>query len=453
MGWRLPPDPGLPEAGDLLDGAGRALVADFLRASGWVPGAIRPTQVYYRPARSLTVRFDVEARRGDGWPESLMVTGEWRAGDPARVFLFPDDPSLPGLAGAFFAPDAASSPHAPSRDPVRHGIEVLRYRPRRRAVLRDRAPAGGPLYTKVLAATRARRALRAARALRPDACPELHLALPTAGPAPGALRLPPLGGRGLRDLMMAGASLPTPARLAGLSDQLVAMTQRAGAPPLPDSPAKAKVEIASEAAALAGRLLPDLIPQLDKLAGIVTHGIDRGPGDRRPVHGDLYEAQILVAGDGRLGLLDLDDLGMGDPLLDAATFSAHLVALALGHPSTGSQILTYRQELRRAFLENLDAAETDLRWREAYAMLLLASTPFRSLHSDWPAKLTARVEAAIDLGGFRTPVTGKRRTSGTPVVPQERRNRSDPQPACLRNTCRSAGTPGEGARAARAPRR
>jgi hypothetical protein len=381
MGWRLlPPDPGLPEAGVLLDGSGQALVADFLRCSGWAPGAIRPTQVYYRPARSLTVRFDVEARGGDGRPDPVVVTAECRTGSPVRVWAFPDDPSLPGLAAA------SASPGPP---------EVLRYRPRRRAVLRSRHPAGGAIYTKVLPPTRARRALRAARAVCPDAHPELRLALPSPAPAPGALWLHPLTGRPLRDLLVSGAPLPAPSRLAGISHDLAAMARPPA--PMPDSPARARVETASDAAALAGHLLPALIPLLDKLVEAVAWGVDWDLGELRPVHGDLYEAQILVDGDGRLGLLDLDDLGLGDPLLDAATFSTHLLALALGHPVHRARILDYRQDLRRAFLDALDAEDHALRWRESYAMLLLAPTPFRSLRPDWQAKLRMRVEAAAEF--------------------------------------------------------
>jgi hypothetical protein len=386
MGW-LPPDPELPEASDLPGACGRALIARFLEQTGWAPGAIDPVQVSYRPGRSLTVSFDVKAQRGDGPFEVLMLAAECRAGDPVRVWAFPDDPSLPGLAAAA-EPPAGTGACAP---------EVLRYRPRRRAVLRGRLPGGRVRYVKVLPPARAQRTVRAAQALDPHSRPGLHLALPSVGPAPGTVFLAPVGGRSLREPLMAGEPLPSPARLAALFDDLAAMAGGSGGPALPASPARARPETAREAAGLTGRLLPDLIPQLDKLVESVAQGHDRDPGDRRPVHGDLYEAQILVAGDGTLGLLDLDGLGMGDPLLDAATFSAHLLALALGAPSAANGILSYRQDLRRAFLEALDAAEAALRWREAYALLLLAPTPFRTLRPDWEAKLRTRVEAGVRL--------------------------------------------------------
>ncbi len=363
------------------------MVARFLSESGRTPSAIVPVQAFYRPGRSMTVRFDVRARHRDGTMALLTVGAECRAGDPVRVWAFPEDPSLPGLAAAMEYPGEEGG--APP--------ELLRYRPRRRTVLRYRFGSGQILFGKVLPPPRARRALEAANRLRPDGPPELRLALPGAGPGPGALLVAPVAGRLLRDLLLAGDAPPAPARLARLSDDLAAAASPEPAQPLPDSPAGARLSAAGEAARLTGHLLPGLHPALDRVLATVAKGIDSDQPDRRPVHGDLYEAQILVAGDGTLGLIDLDDLGLGDPLLDAATFSAHLLALALSPGSATARILAYRAQLRLAFLDHLGAHDRSLRWREAYAMLLLSPGPFRTLHPTWPEKVSARVEAATQL--------------------------------------------------------
>lgn len=135
---------------------------------------------------------------------------------------------------------------------------------------------------------------------------------------------------------------------------------------------------------------------MDVLVAAVEQGIDSDAPDRRPAHGDLYEAQVLVTDDARLGLIDLDDVGLGDPLLDAATFSAHLLALALSG-TAAHRILGYRAALRSAFLTHLDATEAALRWREAYALLLLTPSPFRTQHPTWPTKITTHAEAASQL--------------------------------------------------------
>jgi hypothetical protein len=380
------------------------MVARFLSGSGWSLSTVDPVQVFYRPGRSMTVRFDVGARRRAGPVDTLTVAAECRAGHPVRVWAFPEDPSLPGLPAALRLSGAEAGT----------AVEMLRYRPRRRAVLRYRfchgdgsaGVSGGPpaphsadrvLFGKVLPPARAHRALRAAEALTPEGGAGLRLALPAAGPAPGALVVAPVAGRPLRDLLLAGDTLPSPARLARLSEDLAAMTRPAPRHPLPDSPAATRVTVVRQAAGLTAHLLPALRPALDELVAAVACGIDSDPPDRRPVHGDLYEAQVLVGDDGTLGLVDLDDLGLGDPLLDAATFSAHLVALALCPGTATARILAYRAELRRAFLDRLGAHERSLRWRETYAMLLLSPGPFRALGPGWPTKVTARVEAATQL--------------------------------------------------------
>ena len=74
-----------------------------------------------------------------------------------------------------------------------------------------------------------------------------------------------------------------------------------------------------------------LLPGEGCAAGRVAEAVigwaeESEPREQWIVHGDLYENQVLVDGES-LGLIDLDDLGPGDPLLDAANFSAHLLVL------------------------------------------------------------------------------------------------------------------------------
>ncbi|HVW32240.1 MAG TPA: phosphotransferase, partial [Acidimicrobiia bacterium] len=150
------------------------------------------------------------------------------------------------------------------------------------------------------------------------------------------------------------------------------------------------------AARAVARLLPTGAATAGRLAEAVVAWSEAGdPVPDRYVHGDLYEGQILVDGS-TLGLLDLDDLGPGDPLLDAANFSAHLLVLATGAGPARDRILRYRAELRTAFARTLDAAPADLAWREAYCLLRLATGPFRVLHPEWPARVSMRLALAAD---------------------------------------------------------
>jgi aminoglycoside phosphotransferase (APT) family kinase protein len=129
---------------------------------------------------------------------------------------------------------------------------------------------------------------------------------------------------------------------------------------------------------------------------VLSRAEESEPAEDWIVHGDLYENQVFVDGD-TLGLIDVDDLGPGDPLLDAANFSAHLLVLGASGPAAASVILGYREELRAAFLRRLDADPAALSWREAYCVLRLASGPFRVLHPDWPRRMTDRLALATEV--------------------------------------------------------
>jgi aminoglycoside phosphotransferase (APT) family kinase protein len=156
---------------------------------------------------------------------------------------------------------------------------------------------------------------------------------------------------------------------------------------------RVQLRSAERAAEVVARLLPALSATAWRLVESVPSG---EAVDERIVHGDLYEGQVLVADDS-LGLVDLDDVGPGDPVLDAATFCAHLLALAASAGGAAGRVLRYRELLRAAFLQRLDVDPRALAWREAYAMLLLAPGPVRVLHREWARQMTTRIELAEQL--------------------------------------------------------
>jgi hypothetical protein len=398
----FPADPGLPAAAELLAGAGAQAAARFLLQRGLEPRQVEPAQAHYRPGRWLTVCFRAAVvERVTGRAVGLTVTVDRRAGEPDAVWAVPDDPALPGLA-------AAADPRLVARrlrmqsDEV--SVEMLRYRPRRRAVLRYRVrPGGRVVLAKVFSPARGRRLLAIAAALadgREADRTGLRLGLPAGRLAPGALVLPFLEGTSLRDLLLTGAPLPPPERLAALPDDLHRRCLPAvGGPALPvesgDRPAGRRrfcPVTALSAARLAARLLPDEGCAAARLAEAVVGWSEVSePADDWIVHGDLYENQVLVDGD-TVGLIDLDDLGPGDPLLDAANFSAHLLLLGTSRPAP--KILRYRDEFRAGACRRFDRDPADLAWREAYCLLRLAAGPFRVLHPEWPRRMSARLALA-----------------------------------------------------------
>src|SRR5581483_1898517 len=339
-----------------------------------------------------------------GQPVSLTVTVDCRAGEAPAVWAFPDDPALPGLPAAA-DPDGRLVRRRLRPRPAEVAVEPLHYRPRHRAVLRYRLPGRRALFAKVLTPGRARRLLGLADKLRralPD--PGLRLAVPGGTLAPGALLLPALPGPSLRDLLLGGGPLPPPEVMAALSDRLHDLGSAAfaagGTATGTASAGTGRRRVDAATALAAARIVARLLPGEGATAGRLAEAViawseTDDPPDDRIVHGDLYENQVLVDGD-VLGLLDLDDLGPGDPLLDAANFTAHLLLLARSGAAAGSLIHRYRQELATAFIRRLDADPAALAWREAYCLLRLVSGPFRVLHPDWPRRMAGRLTLATE---------------------------------------------------------
>jgi hypothetical protein len=110
------------------------------------------------------------------------------------------------------------------------------------------------------------------------------------------------------------------------------------------------------------------------------------------VHGDLYDAQVLVDRDGVSGLLDLDDAGSGRRVDDLATFLGHLDALAEAAPARAAEIDGYAARLRPAF----DAAVGPVALAASTAAVLvgLATGPFRVQQRGWASRVERRVGLA-----------------------------------------------------------
>jgi AraC-like DNA-binding protein len=418
----IPSDPGLPRGRGLFGEEGRDAVRSFLSERGWAAGEIRPVQAIYRPGRSLIVRYRAAAE-GPVGRRSLSVCAETRArvrpaasvprgfekrygiADPVDrrdgtlLWAYPYDPSLAGLPDAAWGPWVRGASGAAK--PAALSVQPLRYRPRRRAVFRYRALHLGrrgrrweTSFGKVLPGDKAERLVGTAPALE-AARRAVPLALPAARAGPDVLVFPPLAGRSLRDVLVQGGSLPSPARVAGLPAALDAAVTRAGAEISAERPAS--IDLAVPGADLIAGLVPSAGDDARRVVDAVREGSEDRDVAPSIVHGDLYEAQVFVGRGFNLGLIDLDDLGRGDPALDAANFCAHLLALALAVPSAADRLVAYRRLVRRAFAEALGLSPRALAWREALCMLLLAAGPFRVLDPSWQDAVRRRAALAVRL--------------------------------------------------------
>ncbi|HJV04996.1 MAG TPA: phosphotransferase, partial [Actinomycetota bacterium] len=379
---------------------------------------VRPVQVLYRPGRSCLVRFRSRAEHRDGRRRVFTLCAESRARDRAlpppsataseradlaepvgsrdgyRIWAFPYDPGLAGLAEAASGERVRRSLADLGRHHSAVHAEAVRYRPRRRAVFRyralsrDRGRRWDRAYGKVISPADVRRGLGIAASVHGSR--RIRLVLPAGRLGEDVLLFDEAPGTSLRDLLVRGGSLPRPERIAALLDELPAAVGSAELPTAPDPGDRAR-----SAASLVERLVPAAGPGARRVADHVAAAARRF--SPRVVHGDLYEAQILVGEDFSLSLVDLDDLAIGDPAVDAGSFCAHLVALALSAPSARGRLVAYRSLARAAFLVRLGLSSPELAWREALRMLLLAPGPFRTLHPQWPREVRHRVDLAVRL--------------------------------------------------------
>jgi len=132
--------------------------------------------------------------------------------------------------------------------------------------------------------------------------------------------------------------------------------------------------------------LPGLKPMLDEvLREIVVRQQRLDFGAQVPIHANLFGDQILVDG-ARVGIVDWDDLALGDPLYDVGRLIAHLVFLAQRAQTSPVEITRHLRRLLQAYAETTKGgvAWERLRWHIAVALLLRAKiSVLRRLPSGW----------------------------------------------------------------------
>ncbi|MPZ25100.1 MAG: phosphotransferase [Micromonosporaceae bacterium] len=374
-----------PDAGDILRAALGAARAELL---SW-----RAEQVDYQPRRGSTAGYRVRVRWPDrrvteerfgaytGEPPADGTAGALMVGDGAdrvAVWRFPHDPYLPGLAAAYDPAAVAGllGGFGLGVGPVRLALRA--YRPRRRAVVEASGP-GGRLFLKVV---------------RPDRVAELHrrhrLVTGAGVPAPASLGYTPDGllvlaalpGQTLRQaLRHRGTPLPPGAAVLRLLDRLPGeLTEAAGRRSWRDR--------AGHYAEVVAGVLPPQADRVRQLATAITG--QTGTGPLVPVHGDLYEAQLRVAGGRITGVLDIDTAGPGERLDDLACLLGHLSVLAQLDPARAAATNRLGAGYLAAFERTVDPA--DLRSRVAAVVLSLATGPHRVQERGWRRATRCRVD-------------------------------------------------------------
>ncbi|WP_225752969.1 aminoglycoside phosphotransferase family protein [Actinotalea sp. Marseille-Q4924] len=367
------------------------LDAEGVRLSTW---AVH--QVHHRPGVGVTVGWTVRWEQGEGdavrgGEEYLLGTTAPVPAGTARsttvriadrdvtVWRHPADPVLPGLATAS---DHALVAAALGLEPTQMLLELVTYRPLRRAVLRA-STGTTTAYLKVV---------------RPHTAGDLtrrHALLLAAGlpvaPAQdlgdGVLRLGMVPGRPLTDALAAdGAAGVDPHDVLALLDRFPAA--------LRDLPRRAawseRLRHHTDAAATAVPGHAREIETVSRRVAELLRTSDAGPVVA--THGDLHDANLLLSGDRITGVLDVDGAGPGHRVDDLACLLGHLSVLPALAPHVHRHVPAALPRWTAAFERDVDAVA--LRARAAAVVLSLVAGARRESRDGWQAEAEGRIAAA-----------------------------------------------------------
>ena len=381
----FPDDPGLAELPKLFDSEWiwRTYRCQFGRP-GTNPDRIRIRQFAHSLGRVALVSYEME------WPVDAYIPSQHLAirverDKPVEVFRYPNDRRLPGLSQVAHPESAIEllNEHVLAMSARRAGVELIRYRPSSRAVLRHRVG----------------RVRFYARVMRPDAVTPLLAARDLIGRSGfvlprlaghweegGVVWFSEVPGNNLRRRIRAG-KLSEPALLL---DGLQKLWDETHVPP------GARTFNLAAAYRRAKRSFRHNVrdggPALRSL-NEATKSLDSFVRSWRPTgiaHNDFYDDQMLVLRDGRIALVDFEEAGPGDPMLDVGNFLAHLKwASCFGRKKKGDGSGAYYQQFRSAALERLGWSENDLAFREAVCLFRVCTNTIRHPQGDWRNRLEA----------------------------------------------------------------
>ena len=379
----FPEDQGLPEFSHLFDGewVWRAYCS-WLGPPEEPPQRLRLRQLSYNPGRRAIATCVVE------WPWDDYVAQEQFAIElardrPERLFAYPEDPYLPGLTGAASAVAASTllDRYVFAAPVQRVRVRVVRYRPGGHAVLRHRL-GRVRFYVRVMRPARVSRLLAAAELVA-----QSGFALPRlAGcwPAGGVVWLSEIPGTNVRSLIRKGHALdPAP-----ILDNLARLWD------IPSAANEHRPFSLRGAYRRARRVFRQVLRDRDgprRTLKRATAALDPFVKSWQPsgvAHNDFYDDQLIRLPDGRLALVDFEEAGLGDPLLDVGNFLAHLRWSAhFGRESEAQASGAYHRRLRAAALARFGWEARALNLREAVCLFRVCTNPIRHLAPDWPHRL------------------------------------------------------------------
>jgi Ser/Thr protein kinase RdoA (MazF antagonist) len=440
-------DPGLPGLTTILQpDAMLELLRRALRERGQhleLSGG-KIVELWYRPGQRCTVLYELELNRSNNQrsryqlltaetlrqdqaptpppPELIaryQASGSGLLGTPSTyvasirtvISAFPFDPKLPSLPDALdphIMRHHFSRHHVERRAPI-HGVDVhlLRYTPRTRATLlyeiHSESNGALPLPSRRLVGK-----VRVQDSPAPPLANTLALQRATGDRihfAPEAGRIAPLGltlqeyvfGEDLGSLAGSGAftelARETARTLAVLHSLRLPLTRR---DPHTD------VQAVSRWADVLIAIRPLLGSRIARLRDNLIAALEAQAEVTAPIHGDFHPTNV-IADRGRITLIDLDEVALGDRMVDVGRFLASLPVSALRLSREPSALAQAGAAFLDEYLYLAPGNESKVRLYEAAALLIAAAAPFRLQRPGWEEAATVLVEAAERAYASATP--------------------------------------------------
>ncbi len=382
-----------PEVGPLLRAAvahqGGNLVSWALEHVDSAPSA-STTATYLAtvawPHGERTELLGVSARTGELSPSDERAHVFEDGTRRVAVWLYPNDPDLPGLPRAAYAERMAEAlaPALGGQPPAdRLALTMIGYRPRRRAVVRvDIAEPAETLYVKVLRPRVFADIVRRHTLLREGGIPAPEVLLATDDQLLVTRELP---GVPLAHALFENGAPCRPEEIVELLDAMPpAVSRLERRPPWADA--------VGHYARMVAATLPELADELSRLVEQIVTGLAAYPPGDEPTHGDLHEGQLSVEGGRIVGMLDIDTIGPGRRADDLACLIGHLSTIQRMNARQEGQVRDLLGRWVPVFDKRVDPVE--LRLRAAAVVISLATGPYRSQETDWRQQTVSMVRAA-----------------------------------------------------------
>lgn len=355
------------------------------------PRSIRIHHFIHNIGNSATVSYEVKWREDEYLPPEYFVATVRRDGALA-LNRYPQDRRLPGLAAAARPGEALRlvNEHVLAVPARRARVQLIRYRPTYRAVLRH-SIGKVKLYARVVRPADFAPFLAAYERSRRSGfvVPELagHWA------EGGVMWLAEVKGRNLRELIRKGKA-PDPERLLARVEDLWRG---------PVDQNQVRAFNLSSAYRRALRSFRHNLRDFDEAAHTLKYledSLGAFVESWRPAcmaHNDFYDDQMLRLRDGKIALVDFEDIAPGDPMLDIGNFLAHLRWSAqFSRGDRAENCRHYYDSLRDAALGRFGWDTRSLAFREAVCLFRVCTNAIRHPREDWRDRVGAGLSLVAD---------------------------------------------------------